>query len=84
MLLGNLVIISAVALMANSFHFFVSVVSLYSFIYHVIVLKEERDLHEAYGRNYEQYTQRVNRWIPDLRRFGHLIGSGKFIGNDIS
>lgn len=75
---GNILIISGIALMANSLHFFISVVPLYCFVFHVMVKKEERYLHETYGRDYERYTQRVNRWIPDFHKLGHLVRSGSF------
>jgi len=37
--------------------------------YHFIVLAEETFLRERYGRNYADYSSRVNRWLPRCRNY---------------
>jgi protein-S-isoprenylcysteine O-methyltransferase Ste14 len=39
----------------------------FAFAYRAIVAAEETYLRERFGRDYDRYCARVNRWVPDLR-----------------
>lgn len=64
--IANVLVLFGIGLLANSFHFILSVVPMLCFIYHAIVLTEENYLGAKFGLQYRQYTRNVNRWIPDL------------------
>ena len=48
------------------------------FVYIAIIAAEERFLRTKFGSEYEDYTRRVNRWVPNPRGLGKMIRGGQF------
>lgn len=75
---GNILMLFGVGLMSNSLYFMIFVVPLFCFIYQAIVLAEENFLRSKFGPQFDEYTKRVNRWIPNLSGIGTTFASMKF------
>ena len=75
---GNILMLAGVAVLSNSLYFVIIAVPLFCFIYQAIVLAEENFLRNKFGAQFEAYTKRVNRWIPDFRGLGKTFASMEF------
>ncbi len=64
MYLGNLLIILGLALIANSPWWYLLVAPGFATAYFAIVLAEEDFLAKKFGKEYEEYCRRVNRFVP--------------------
>lgn len=75
---GNILMLLGVGLMSNSLYFMIIVVPLFCFIYQAIVLAEENFLRGKFGPQYDLYTKKVNRWIPNFNGLAKTLGSMQF------
>lgn len=77
MYFGNILIMSGLFIMTNSFIVFF-VVPFVMFFYQAIVLAEENFLRSQFGDDFEEYTRTVNRWIPRLKGINRSFESMTF------
>lgn len=75
---GNILMLAGVGVLSNSLFYVVVVIPFFLFIYQAIVLAEENFLRNKFGREFDEYTQRVNRWLIDFRGLGKTLGSMEF------
>jgi protein-S-isoprenylcysteine O-methyltransferase Ste14 len=75
---GNIMMLLGVGILSNSLYFVLLVVPVFCFIYQCIVVAEENFLRGKFGHQYDLYTERVNRWIPDFRGLSSTLGSMEF------
>lgn len=61
---GNILMAVGVAFILHSYAFYLIVVPFIIFTYSSIVAAEEDFLRNKFGEEYNQYCQRVNRWLP--------------------
>jgi len=72
---GNLLIYCGLMMVWNSPWMYLLAVPFYLLMYRSIVAAEEEFLLRKFGDAYRRYCQRVNRWMPDLRRLPEgLVG----------
>ncbi|MDF2193186.1 isoprenylcysteine carboxylmethyltransferase family protein [Paraflavitalea sp. CAU 1676] len=64
--LGNILMLLGVGILSNSLIYVAIVIPFFLFIYQAIVLAEENFLKNKFGDAFNNYCQRVNRWIPSL------------------
>ena len=76
--MGNILMLLGVGILANSLLYLVVVIPIFLFIYHAIVLAEENFLRQQFGPGFDQYCQRVKRWLPSLKGIGKTFGSMQF------
>lgn len=67
---GNILMAVGLALIVHSYAFVLIVIPAILFTYACIVSAEEAYLLGKFGNEYENYMQRVNRWLPRLSGFG--------------
>jgi protein-S-isoprenylcysteine O-methyltransferase Ste14 len=75
---GNLLIITGLAIVHNGWAMYLFVLPLFLLIYAAIVAAEEEYLHERFGDAYTEYCQRVPRWFPSLRGLAATVRAGRF------
>jgi protein-S-isoprenylcysteine O-methyltransferase Ste14 len=75
---GNILMLTGVGLLSNSFVFIGVIVPLFCFIYQAIVSAEENYLDAKFGSQYKAYRHEVNRWIPSLKGLGETMESMTF------
>lgn len=75
---GNICLASGLALIVNSLAFYFLVLPVVLYAYISIVAAEEKFLREKFGKEYEQYCQRVNRWVPRLKGWRASIAEMQF------
>jgi len=75
---GNVLIIVGLGIMSNSFFFMGLMIPLFLFFYQAIVMAEENFLRNKFGEGYDRYTEKVNRWLPDLRGISTTLTSMTF------
>ena len=63
---GNILMLLGMGILANSLYYVGLVIPVFIFIYHCIVLAEEMFLRKKFGTVYDEYTSKVNRWIPSF------------------
>jgi protein-S-isoprenylcysteine O-methyltransferase Ste14 len=78
MYVGNLVILSGVALASNSWSCVAVAVPLFAFIYDAMVTAEEHFLKGKFGAQYDVYLREVPRWWPRLRNAGETFAGANF------
>ena len=64
---GNALIAIGMSLVTGAPFAYVVIVPFFLFVYQAIVCAEEAYLRSRFGREYEEYCARVNRFIPSLR-----------------
>lgn len=75
---GNILILAGLGIASNSIIFLSIFLPLFLFFYQAIVLAEENFLRNKFGKEYEDYHKKVNRWIPNLKGIGKTLGSMEF------
>lgn len=75
---GNILMLAGVGILSNSLLYVVIVLPLFLFIYQAIVLAEENFLRNKFGQQFDEYTQKVNRWLIDFRGLGKTLNSMEF------
>jgi protein-S-isoprenylcysteine O-methyltransferase Ste14 len=75
---GNILMLTGVGILSNSVIYLVLLIPLFLLIYHAIVLAEEHFLSAKFGKSFEAYCKRVNRWVPDLRGLSATFRSMEF------
>ena len=78
---GNILMLVGVGIMSNSMLFIFVSLPIFIFIYQAIVVAEENFLRNKFGQQYEEYCNRVNRWLPDLRGIRQTFASMEFKWN---
>ena len=63
---GNILKLAGLGILANSLLYVLILVPAFMFIYQAIVLAEENYLRTKFGQDFDDYCQRVNRWIPNF------------------
>lgn len=69
--LGNVIIYFGLGIMSNAVFPYLQIIALiyFFFQYYEIVKVEENFLMQKFGDNYKDYCQKVNRFIPKLKKF---------------
>lgn len=75
---GNILMLLGVGIMANSLLYTFVVMPLFLFIYQCIVLAEENFLRGKFGAQFDEYTRKVHRWIPNFSGLGATFSSMEF------
>ena len=75
---GNILMLLGVGILSNSLMYVCAIIPLFLIIYHAIVLAEENFLRGRFGKDFDAYCARVNRWLPSLRGLGDTFRSMAF------
>lgn len=75
---GNILMLLGVGILANSLLYTFVVMPIFLFIYQCIVLAEENFLRNKFGTDFEEYTKKVHRWIPNLSGLSRTFASMEF------
>lgn len=75
---GNILMLLGVGILSNSIIYVLVVMPFFLIIYHAIVLAEENFLRNKFGVTFEDYTKKVNRWLPDFRNVSTTFKGMKF------
>lgn len=76
--LGNLLILTGVGIVSNSWLFIVFGLPFFLFAYLAIIHTEEDYLQNKFGQEFKDYCKRVNRIIPNFSGMGSTIRSMEF------
>jgi protein-S-isoprenylcysteine O-methyltransferase Ste14 len=75
---GNLLILAGVGLAANSLIFMAVGMPLFLFAYRAIIAAEENFLRQKFGKQFDDYCARVNRYLPNFSGLGETLQSMEF------
>ena len=75
---GNILMLLGVGILANSLIYVAVIMPMFLFIYQAIVLAEENFLRGKFGASFDEYTQKVHRWIPNLSGIGKTFSAMSF------
>lgn len=75
---GNILMLLGVGILANSLIYVAVIMPIFLFIYQAIVLAEENFLRGKFGASFDEYTQKVHRWIPNLSGIGKTFSAMSF------
>lgn len=75
---GNILMLLGVGILSNSVLFVGVLMPLFLFIYQAIVLAEENFLRNKFGKDFEMYCQRVNRWWINWKGIGQTFQGMRF------
>jgi len=75
---GNILMLLGVGILSNSLIYVLLVMPVFIIIYQAIVLAEENFLENKFGKSFNSYCERVNRWVPSLRHISATFKSMKF------
>ncbi len=73
MYVGNYLIMIGFVLLYGSLWAYVVVLPFFTLVYYSLAKNEECYLKEMFGREYEDYTAKVNRFIPNFRGLKHSL-----------
>jgi protein-S-isoprenylcysteine O-methyltransferase Ste14 len=73
MYVGNYLILVGLVLLYGSLWGYVIVLPFFTLVYYAIVKNEESYLKEKFGREYAEYGNKVNRFIPNLSGIKHTL-----------
>ena len=82
MYVGNFLIACGVCLLYGSAWTYGVVIPFFAFVYLTITANEENYLHGRFGAEYEEYLQRVNRFVPNFRGLGASLSGFNFRWRD--
>lgn len=80
---GNILMALGFALIVHSLAFYLIVIPFILFTYSAIVAAEEAFLRQKFDREYVQYCERVNRWIPKWAGWERSIEGMRFNWNRV-
>lgn len=75
---GNILMLLGVGILSNSLIYVGILIPLFLFIYQAIVLAEENFLRNKFGKSFNAYCSRVNRWWISLKNIETTFASMKF------
>ncbi len=75
---GNILMLLGVGILSNSLFYVAVMIPVFLFIYQAIVIAEENFLRNKFGKSFNNYCRRVNRWLPDLKGIGKTFSSMEF------
>jgi len=75
---GNILMLLGVGLLSNSILFVGVLMPLFLFIYQAIVLAEENFLRNKFGKDFEMYCNRVDRWWINWKGIGRTLQGMRF------
>ncbi len=75
---GNVLMLVGVGILSNSLLYMAVFIPLFLFIYQAIVLAEENFLRTKFGKQFDDYCAKVNRWWINPKGIIDTIGSMKF------
>lgn len=75
---GNILMLLGVGVLSNSLLYIAIIMPLFLLIYQAIVMAEENFLRNKFGKAFDQYCSRVNRWIPSLKGLSSTFDSMTF------
>lgn len=78
MYVGNVLILSGVALAVNTWSCWLLATALGVFVYVAIIAAEENFLRGKFGPGFDDYCRDVPRWLPRLQGLGATLSSGTF------
>ena len=78
MYVGNFLITVGMSLIYGSLWVYVLVMPFFVFVYLSIVMAEEEYLFKQFGREYEEYTMRVNRFVPNFHGIHQSLAEFRF------
>jgi protein-S-isoprenylcysteine O-methyltransferase Ste14 len=76
--LGNTLMLLGVGILSNSLLYVGLIIPAFLFIYQTIIMAEENFLRNTYGKEFNAYCQRVNRWIPVFKGLKATFNSMQF------
>ncbi|MEY8759735.1 methyltransferase family protein [Chryseobacterium tongliaoense] len=75
---GNILMLLGVGILANSLLYTFIVMPLFLLIYQCIVLAEENFLKNKFGSDFDRYTKKVHRWIPNISGLNDTFSKMEF------
>ena len=78
MYVGNYLMMVGFVLLYGSLWGYVLVLPFFTLVYYAIVKTEEGFLREKFGREYDEYSARVNRFIPSVRGLQQSLQSYRY------
>jgi protein-S-isoprenylcysteine O-methyltransferase Ste14 len=78
MYVGNLLIMTGVAVASDSLTCLLVAIPLFVLVYVAIVAAEEAFLRNKFGAAYDRYCADVPRWLPRLGEIGEVLSNGTF------
>lgn len=75
---GNILVVIGLAIVANSFAFYIIGIPAFIFMYYAIIRAEETFLEEKFGPQYVEYCRTANRFIPRLKGLRETLSSMRF------
>lgn len=78
MYVGNILMIIGLSIFSNSLLSVFILIPLFIFIYQSIVIAEEDFLRSKFNDGYQNYYNKVNRWIPKLKGIRKTFNENKF------
>lgn len=75
---GNILMLAGVAILSNFLLYIVVIIPAFLFIYQAIVLAEENFLRQKFGKDFDDYCRRVNRWWINPGGLARTLKSMKF------
>jgi protein-S-isoprenylcysteine O-methyltransferase Ste14 len=83
MYVGNVLMLLGTGILANSLFFFLIVTPFFVFVYQAIIRAEENFLQNKFGIEFDQYMNKVNRWVPNLKGISNTFSNSEFKGRRV-
>jgi protein-S-isoprenylcysteine O-methyltransferase Ste14 len=78
MYVGNILLVVGMSILSNSLFAVLVMIPLFIFIYQAIVLAEENFLRNKFGAGFDDYCNKVNRWLPNVKGIGATFRNNSF------
>lgn len=75
---GNILMLAGVGILSNSIFYVAVMLPVFLFIYQAIVLAEENFLRNKFRSQYDQYCDRVNRWVINPAGLASTFSTSSF------